>query len=169
MQTLGILPNLAEGANSQQDHVYTLKVQIKTEIMSASNRRHIRCLITQSDGTLHVGNARDSQGIDKIVEPEIVTKSVASLPRPAVPVFDVAPFNVLAPETISVLATEITPLMVTMSEPSDSNVTSPLKESEPAIATMPPLTVIASADSSQIEAAVLESGSSTDGVGAPSP
>ena len=137
--------------------------------MSTSNCRHSRCLITQSDGTLHVGNARDSQGIDKIVEPEIVTKSVASLPRPAVPVFDVAPFNVLTPETIIVLATEITPLMVTMSEPSDSNVTSPLKESEPAIATMPPLTVIASADSSQIEAAVLESGSSTDGVGAPSP
>ena len=116
--------------------------------MSASNRRHVRYLITQSDGTL---------GIDKIVEPEIVTKSVASLPRPTVPVFDVAPFNVVAPETISVLATEITPLMLTMYEPSDSNVTSPLKESEPAIATV-----------RQIEAAVLESDSSTDGVGAPS-
>lgn len=98
--------------------------------MSANNRRHVRCLITQSDGTLHVGSARDSQGIDKIVEPEIVTKSVASLSRPTVPVFDIAPFNVLA--------SEIAPLMVTASVPSDSNVTSPLKESEPAIATMPP-------------------------------
>ena len=99
MQTLGILPNLAEGI-SQQDHVYTLKVQITTEIMSASNRRQVRCLINQSDGTLNVGSARDSQGNDKIVEPEIITKSVASLPTPTVPVFDVAPFNVVAPETI---------------------------------------------------------------------
>ena len=119
-----------------------------TEITSASNRRHVRCLITQSDGTLHVGSARDSQGIGKIVEPEIVTKSVASLPRPTVPVFDIAPFNVVAPETINVLATEIAPLMVTVSVPSDSNVTSPLKESEPAILTMPRLTVMASTDSS---------------------
>ena len=37
------------------------------EIMSASDRRHVRCLITQSDGTLHVGNARNNQGIGKTV------------------------------------------------------------------------------------------------------
>ena len=109
--------------------------------MTASNRRHVRYLITQSDGTL---------GIDKIVEPEIVTKYVASLPRPTVPGFAVAPFNVVAPETVSALATEITSLMLTLYEPSDSNVTSPLKKSEPANATVPPLTVIASADSSPV-------------------
>ena len=74
-----------------------------TEITSASNRRHVRCLNTQSDGTLHVGNARNNQGIGKTVEPEIVTKSVASLPRQNVPGFDVAPFNVVAPETNNVL------------------------------------------------------------------
>ena len=103
----------------------------KTNRLSAIDRRHVRCLITQSDGTLHVGNARNNQGIGKTVEPEIVTKSVASLPRPNVPGFDVAPFNVVAPETISVLTTEIAPLMVTVSVPSDSSATSPLKESEP--------------------------------------
>ena len=33
------------------------------EITSASDRRRVRCLVTQSDGTLHVGSARDSQGV----------------------------------------------------------------------------------------------------------
>ena len=33
--------------------------------MSASHRRQVRCLIYQSDGTLNVRNARDSQGIIK--------------------------------------------------------------------------------------------------------
>ena len=74
--------------------------------MSASNHRQVRCLINQSDGTLNVASARDSQGIDKTAEPEIITKSVASLPTPTVPVFDVAPFNAVAPETIRVLAVD---------------------------------------------------------------
>ena len=89
------------------------------KIISASDRRHVRCLITQSDGTLHVGNARNKQGISKTVEPVVVKKSVASLPRPNMPGFDVAPFSEIAPKKVMV------------SVPSDSSATSPRKESEP--------------------------------------
>ena len=75
--------------------------------------------------------------------------SVASLLRPTVPIIDVAPFSVVKPETVSVLAAEIAPLMVMVSVPTDPSVTSPLKESEAAIATfaaavMSPLTVMTS-------------------------
>ena len=98
--------------------------------------------------------------------------SVASLLRPTVPDIDVAPFSVVTPETVRVLAAKIAPLMVMMSVPTDPSVTSPLKESEPAIATfaaavMSPLTVMTSANSSHSLTASVKSaarsGSSTDG------
>ena len=45
--------------------------------------------------------------------------SVASLLRPTVPVIDVAPFNVVTPVTVSVMAAEIAPLKVMVSVPTD--------------------------------------------------
>ena len=45
--------------------------------------------------------------------------SVASLLRPTVPVIDVAPFNVVTPKTVSLMAAEIAPMKVMVSVPTD--------------------------------------------------
>ena len=70
--------------------------------------------------------------------------SVASLLRPTVPVIVVAPFNMMTPETVNVMAAEVALLKVMVSVPTDPSITSTTF----AAAVMSPLTVMTSANSS---------------------
>ena len=61
----------------------------------------------------------------KVAGPAVAVVSTASLERPTVPVIDVAPLCVVAPETVNILSAEIAPLIVIVPMLSNPNVLTP--------------------------------------------